>query len=64
MTDHQLVLEHLNNQGQAILHVLNSLTNNFPAIGADTKWITDEFIRVNKEIQDEYLAAQNEAKIK
>jgi hypothetical protein len=64
MTDHQLVLEHLNNQGQALREITLSLRNHFPAMSPNLDWIYSEFSRVNKEIQDEYQATKsNEDKV-
>ena len=60
MTDHELVLEHIANNHQANLEVMRLLAANFPALLEGIDLIAAEHLRVNKEIQAEYMAAQKE----
>jgi hypothetical protein len=57
MTEHQLVLEHIANNHTATLEVMKVLCVTFPALRGSIDSIAAEHLRINKEIQDDYLAA-------
>lgn len=60
MTDHELALEHIANNYQATLEVMKVVAANFPALRESIDAIASEHLRVNKEIQDEYMAAKED----
>jgi len=60
MTEHELVLEHIANNHQATLEVMKVVAVNFPALRESLASIAAEHLRVNKEIQDEYMAAKED----
>ena len=60
MTGHELVLEHIANNHQATLEMMKVLAANFPALRESIDSIAAEHLRVNKEIQAEYMAVQKE----
>ncbi len=60
MTDHELALEHIANNYQATLEVMKVVAANFPALRESIDAIAREYLRVNKEIQDEYMAAKED----
>ena len=57
MTVHELVLEHIANNHQATLELMELLAANFPALLKGIDSIANEHLRVNKEIQAKYMAA-------
>ena len=60
MTGHELVLEHIANNHQATLELMGLIAANFPALRGGIDSIAAEHLRVNEEIQAEYMAAQKE----
>jgi len=58
MTEHELVLEHIENNHRATIELMQVVAINFPAIKHDIDWIAAEHLRVNKEIQAEYKAGK------
>jgi len=60
MTDHELILEHIANNHQATLEVMKVVAANFPVLRESIDWIASEHLRVNKEIQDEYMASKED----
>ena len=62
MTDHQQAIEHIANLSHSFTALLQVLTNHLPSTQGDANLIHNEFLRVNKEIYNEYLASQPSVK--
>jgi hypothetical protein len=58
MTDHQLCLEHIANNNELTLRFMQLVATNLPAVREQVDHLGHEHLRVDKEIEAEYLAAK------